>query len=542
MLREFANTAPALIAYIDHTLTYRYANETYRLWRGLAPDDIVGKSMREIVGERSYAMLESKARAALDGEAVIYEMELFDGERRRFVHGNYTPDRAADGSIAGFHVLVTDISDRRALEERLVRSERQFNDAFRHAAIGMALVALDGSWRDVNPALIAMLGYGEQEFLTLTFQDITHPDDLAADLDLLDDLVAGTIRSYQMEKRYFRKDGAIVHAILAVSLVRGEDGTPLHFISQIQDITARREAEEQLFNEHELSQVTLRSIGDGVMTTDREARITWLNPAAERLTGRSNAQAKGLPTAEIFPIETEDGSPVDDPVTRAIATGEVQFIDTIVLLRRADGSHVPVSDTAAPIRNQAGAIVGGVLVFQDASAERARRLQLLAEARSDALTGLLNRAGFDERLAALMARAGEDRRELALLFCDLDGFKPINDTYGHSTGDQVLKEVAARLLRGTRHGDVVARWAGDEFVIIIQFDAEETPDIVADRLTRSVREPIAIAGLARPISVGISIGISIAGAVGWDTAALLNKADAALYAAKARGGNAVRFG
>ncbi|MGF7149474.1 diguanylate cyclase (GGDEF)-like protein/PAS domain S-box-containing protein [Sphingomonas zeicaulis] len=542
MLRDFANTAPALIAYIDQTLTYRYANETYRLWRGMAPDEVVGKSMREIVGERSYAMLEAKARAALGGEPVTYEMELFDGDRRRFVHGNYTPDRAADGSIAGFHVLVTDISDRRALEDRLIRSERQFNDAFRHAAIGMALVALDGSWCDVNPALIAMLGFGEQEFLALTFQDITHPDDLAADLDLLDDLVAGNIRSYQLEKRYFRKDGATVHAILAVSLVRDEHGAPLHFISQIQDITARRQAEELLFNEHELSQVTLRSIGDGVMTADQAARIAWLNPAAERLTGRSSTEVKGLPAAEVFQIETEDGAPVPDPLARAIGTGEAQFIDTIVMLKRADGSRIPVSDSAAPIRNQAGAIIGGVLVFQDASAERARRIQLLAQARNDALTGLLNRAGFDERLAAMMVRASADRQELALLFCDLDGFKPINDTYGHSTGDQVLKEVAARLLRGTRHGDVVARWAGDEFVIIIRFGAEETPDIIADRLTRSVHEPILVPGLAEPIVVGMSIGISIASAVGWDTGALLNKADAALYAAKARGGNAATFG
>lgn len=542
MLAGFANAVPALIAYVDRSLTYRFANDAYRAWRGMAPEDVIGRSFREVIGEQSYAALMPKAEAALRGQTVSYEAELFDGDRRRFVHGTYTPDRAEDGSIAGFFILVVDISDRHALEQRLIQSERQFNGAFRHAAIGMALVGLDGRWLEVNAALTTMLGFEEAEFLALSFQDITHPHDLARDLHLLNDLLAGNLRTYQMEKRYFRKDGAIVHAILAVSLVRNEDDTPSHFISQIQDITARREAEDRLFHEHELSQITLGSIGDGVVTTDDKARVTWLNPAAERLTGWTSAAAKGRPCGEIFRIAAEDEGRLDDPVARAIATGEVQFLEQILLLRREDGSRIAVTDSAAPIRNRAGAIVGGVLVFQDASAERSRQLQLLAQARTDALTGLLNRAGFDERLDAMMTAAHGQRQELALLFCDLDGFKPINDRHGHSVGDEALKEVAARLLRGTRHGDIVARWAGDEFVIIVQFDKDETTDRVADRLIRSVGEPMHLASARQPISIGMSIGISIASAVEWDKAALLNKADAALYEVKAQGGNAARFG
>lgn len=542
MLKSFARAVPALMAYVDRDLIYRFANDAYRVWRGLAPDQVVGRSFREVVGEQSYPYLMPKAQAALNGEKISYEDELFDGEHRRFVHGTYTPDRQADGTVSGFFILVTDVTDRHELEERIRRSEQQFNDAFRHAAIGMALVGLDGHWLRVNPALAAMLGYEEEEFLGLTFQDFTHRDDLTADLALVQELIDGKRSTYQMEKRYFRKDGAIVYAILAVSLVRDADGQPLHFVSQIQDITARRAAEERLFQENELLKITLHSIGDGVITTDRESRVTGMNPAAERLTGWPSGEAAGMPMGEVFRIAHADGEPIADPVNGAIRSGVVTFLDRDAILHRRNGGTIPVSDSVAPIRNRSGDVVGGVLVFQDASAERARERHLLTQAQTDPLTGLLNRAGFDHKLREMMGKAQRQGVELALLFCDLDGFKPINDRYGHSVGDKVLKEVAARLLRSTRHGDIVSRWAGDEFVIILLYDEAETLDHLSHRLLKAVHRPIAISDPAALIRVGMSIGIACAQEVEWNRRALLNRADAALYAVKAMGGNAARLG
>lgn len=542
MLQDFARTVPALMAYIDRDLVYRFANEAYRSWRGLAPDKVVGRAFRDVVGEQSYPRLRLKAEAALRGETVSYEDELFDGAHRRFVHGLYTPDRKPDGTVAGFFILVTDVTDRHELEQRIRQSEQQFNDAFHHAVIGMALVGLDGRWLRVNPALVAMLGYEENEFFGLTFQTITHPDDLTADLALVQELLDGRRRSYQMEKRYFRKDGATVHAILAVSLVRDGQGNPLHFVSQIQDITARRAVEERLFQENELLKITLRSIGDGVITTDRDARITGLNPAAERLTGWSIEEARGLATSEVFPLVHADGEPIADPAELAIRNGAVTFLDRDAILRQRNGTLLPVSDSVAPIRSRTGEIVGGILVFQDASAERARERQLLTQAQTDPLTGLLNRAGFDSKLRSLMGRARRQGQELALLFCDLDGFKPINDRYGHSVGDRVLQEIGTRLLRATRHGDIVARWAGDEFVVIVLFEDAATLDRLSRRLLKAVRCPILIGDPAAEIRVGMSIGIARAGAVDWNRKALLNKADAALYEVKAQGGNAALIG
>jgi len=123
----------------------------------------------------------------------------------------------------------------------------------------MALVALDGRWIKVNHALCGIVGYPEDELMALTFQDITHPDDLETDLGYVHKVLAGEIFTYQMEKRYFHRQGHIVHVLLSVSMARDEQGEALHFVSQIQDISARKLAEEALFREHELAEVTLKS-------------------------------------------------------------------------------------------------------------------------------------------------------------------------------------------------------------------------------------------------------------------------------------------
>jgi PAS domain S-box-containing protein len=141
--------------------------------------------------------------------------------------------------------VARDADGRRRLEDELRRSEEQFRGAFDAAAIGMALVAPDGRWLQVNRSLCDIVGYTEQELLGRTFQDITHPEDLDADLAHLREMLAGEIRSLHMEKRYFHKDGHIVWILLSVSLVHDAEGGPLYFISQVQDITARKRAEQE---------------------------------------------------------------------------------------------------------------------------------------------------------------------------------------------------------------------------------------------------------------------------------------------------------
>ena len=170
------------MAYADRHECYRFNNNTYREWYGVDPAAVYGKTIRDVVGDVNYARLESFIRRVLAGEAILYEEELVTATGPRYVQGSYSPDFAPDGSVQGFFILVLDISERRALELRLTESEARFSGAFQSAAIGMAIVSPEGRYLQVNAAMCRMLGYTPQEFYELSFQDITHPEDLIDDL------------------------------------------------------------------------------------------------------------------------------------------------------------------------------------------------------------------------------------------------------------------------------------------------------------------------------------------------------------------------
>jgi len=199
----------------------------------------------------------------------------------------------ANGELLWISGFIWDISDRKAAEDALRVSERRFNGAFNTAPQGMAIVNLDGRWLEVNGALCRMLGYSREELLQLDFQHITHPDDLAKDLALLQQLLDGVIADYQLQKRYIDKRGRVLWILLSVSLVRDAQGLPLHFVSQIQDITERFEAEMRLREREEYLSTLLDNVIDAIVAIDETGLIETFNPAAERLFGYAKAGAVG---------------------------------------------------------------------------------------------------------------------------------------------------------------------------------------------------------------------------------------------------------
>jgi diguanylate cyclase (GGDEF)-like protein/PAS domain S-box-containing protein len=211
---------------------------------GVAAAELVGRPMREIVPPELLAVVEPAARRALEGEPSAIEVgSPHDGA---VAACEIVPHRDEDGRLAGVLVAVRDVTEQRVAERATRDAEERFRLAFDHAPIGIALVSPEGKWLRVNGTLCEMTGYSEQELLAKSFQDITHPDDLDADLEHVREMLAGEIRAYEMEKRYFRADGSIVWILLSVALVRDDDGQPLYFISQIQDIGARKLAQGEL--------------------------------------------------------------------------------------------------------------------------------------------------------------------------------------------------------------------------------------------------------------------------------------------------------
>jgi diguanylate cyclase (GGDEF)-like protein/PAS domain S-box-containing protein len=536
-----AHGAPVLLAYLDLEQRFRFVNDTHRRWLGVDPPQLIGQRLVDVIGRRNHALAEAALARAYAGQMASYEGELHDGHRRRYAHGNFQPDFDADGHVCGVLTALVDITERRTLELQLHESEQRFFAAFQHAAIGMALTRPDGRFLRVNAAVCQMLGYREEELLQLDIAAVTHPDDLAADAELMAQLLAGQRESYQLEKRNFHKDGRVVHIQLSVSLVRDASGTPLYLVSQVQNISQRKAFEDALHRERELAEVTLRSIGDAVITTDPQLRVTSLNPIAEAMTGWSGMEAQGRPIEEIFQLfDARSGEAVANPLRAAIGHNSIVDLAGRTLLRHRHGFDTPVEDSSAPIHDHAGNVIGGVLVFHDVSETRALALKMIHLTQHDTLTGLPNRSQLHEHIGQAIATANRRQQRAALLYIDIDNFKQVNELHGHAAGDRVLRAFAAQLQRCLSGDELLSRYGGDEFVVMLpHLESAGDAASLGQRLIDH-GEQTRVDGLAE-LALQLSIGISVYPDDAIEPDGLLQHAETALVAVKAQGRHGYRF-
>jgi diguanylate cyclase (GGDEF)-like protein/PAS domain S-box-containing protein len=305
------------------------------------------------------------------------------------------------------------------------------------------------------------------------------------------------------------------------------------------DVTERQQAEDDLYRESELAEVTLASIGDGVIRTDAKGRVGYLNPMAERLTGWTALEAAARPVAEVFALFDEvTRRPTPCPVARCLEENRVVESPGNAVLVRADGIEFSVRDSAAPIRDRAGNLVGSVLVFKDVTQLRGLEREMIYLANHDPLTGLINRREFEARLKRALRSTRTQSRRHALLYLDLDEFKVVNDTCGHLAGDEMLKQITALLRSRVRRIDSLARLGGDEFGVLLEDCPLPQARQIAEELRGTVRE-FRFRWKDQVFEVGVSIGLVPLDEGSGDLAAVLSAADAACYVAKEGGRNRV---
>ena len=303
----------------------------------------------------------------------------------------------------------------------------------------------------------------------------------------------------------------------------------------------RKIMEEALFVEKERAQVTLNCIGDAVICTDIAGNITFLNLVAEKMTGWSWQEASSRPMAEVFRIMdgiTREFCP--DPMEMAVGQNRTVHLPSNCILIRRDGFEIPVEDSVAPIHNREGKATGAVVVFRDVSAAREMALQMTHLAQHDFLTGLPNRMLLNDRIRQAITLAPRHTKKVAVLFLDLDGFKHINDSLGHATGDKLLQSVATRLVDCVRSSDTVSRQGGDEFVVLLsEVKQSEDVAITARRMLAAVAEVHCID--LHDLRVTASIGLSVYPDDGLDAETLVKNADTAMYQAKENGRRNYQF-
>jgi len=298
---------------------------------------------------------------------------------------------------------------------------------------------------------------------------------------------------------------------------------------------------EALFEEKERALVTLNSIGDAVISTNEWCRVTYLNAAAERLTGWPGEDAKGRPFEEVFRVidgTTREVAP--NPMALAIRENKTVALTPNCLLIRRDGAEAAIEDSAAPIHDRRGQVTGAVMVFHDVTATRALSQRMSYLAQHDSLTELPNRIVLNDRLIQAMSLARRRQKKLAVLFLDVDRFKHINDSLGHTIGDRLLQSVAQRLLECVRSSDTVSRQGGDEFVILLPEVAHvQDVSIAAEKILHALRAPHRID--KHDVHITASIGMVTYPDDGEDADTLLRNADFAMYQAKDGGRDNAQF-
>ncbi len=315
------------------------------------------------------------------------------------------------------------------------------------------------------------------------------------------------------------------------------------FVGIVRDITERKRAENAVFAEKERLRITLNSIGeaigDAVITIDTAGSVTYLNPVAVELTGWQNVEAAGLPLSSAFNIIYEKtGEPAANPATLALLHQQAHVLSEPVLLRHRDGHQIAIEASAAPIFDRQNDIIGVVMVFRDVTQTRQMAAQISYQASHDALTGLINRREFEHRLEQAILTGKLHDKQHTLLYLDLDQFKVVNDTCGHSAGDELLRQLTSMLQAQLRQSDTLGRLGGDEFGILLDGCAAVPALRIADGLRKTVSD-FRFVWLDKVFAVGASIGLVAFGRGDATLADILRMADSACYVAKDKGRNRI---
>ncbi|MBK6597358.1 MAG: diguanylate cyclase [Proteobacteria bacterium] len=419
------------------------------------------------------------------------------------------------------------------LEERVELSQLAANDGLWDFDMQTNAVYYSPRWK-------VMLGYdGVDAERTVEWRSLVHPEDLVRVQQQLREHIDGKQTVFESVHRMRHRDGEYRWVMSRAKARVDEHGRLLRLVGVELDITERRLYEEALFREKESAQITLQSIGDGVITTDGDSVIDYINPIAEQLTGWRLEDAMGRPVEEIFrAFHEETCEPLENPLTVSIRRARPSKSVRPMLLIRRDGNELYVESSAAPIRDGAGKCGGGVLVFHDVTESRELNRRLSYHASHDLLTGLVNRREFESRVERSLKSARARESSFAMCYLDIDQFKIINDTCGHSAGDVLLGQIGALLKSKVRWRDTLSRLGGDEFGVLLEACSLDEALRTAETLRESVRN-FRFTWEDRVFRLGASVGVVPITADNVDVASILSAADSACAAAKEAGRNRV---
>jgi diguanylate cyclase (GGDEF)-like protein/PAS domain S-box-containing protein len=538
-LRLFADNVPAMTIAYDENLRCLFANRRFAEFFGLTTASIVGKHLREIIGEGPYREVKPYFDRVLEGHRATYKRtRVLDGGDQRYLEVELTPHIGQDGRTQGLFAVTTDVTERRQVEERLREADKRLRDTNEQLQMliqssPLAIYTRDpnGLLTSWNPAAEKMYGWKAAEVLGKPLPSV--PDESRGSSDGLRARLLAGESFIKQEARRRKRDGTPIDIDAFLGPLRDSAGNINGIIAMVADITERKQAERALRD----SEAELRLLTDNVPAmisyVDRQMNCVFANKRYADFFDFAMVDLVGMPLREIvgaadYPdlaahfAEALEGHPVSFQwnVQRG---GELRCIEVKLVPRASDQEQI------------SGCYAMAIDITEQKRAEE--RMRHVAD--HDSLTGLPNRLLFSDRLSQAIGIARRNASQCALLYLDLDKFKPVNDSLGHDSGDQLLKVVAERIREQVRESDTVARVGGDEFTVILHdISSPQNAAAVAQKIIAALAAPFRLGGDSQEITIGSSIGIAVFPNDGQDHQTLIKKADAAMYKAKARGNSA----
>ncbi|MEV0082781.1 PAS domain S-box protein [Saccharopolyspora sp. NPDC050642] len=385
---------------------------------------------------------------------------------------------------------------------------------FDQAASAMAILDLQGRYLYVNEAMCRMLGYRREELEGLDYRAVTHPDDIDPE---------GPMESPDLlEKRYIRSDGSVIWALVARSFIRDSHGRAIHFLSQIQDITRRREAEL-------LWQRSFANAPIGMALLDLKGAWTAVNDTLCTMLGYTREEMLSMSFTDITYEEDEEQGMA---VLSELVEGHVDSASVEKRYRHKQGHPIWILIRATTVPGADGTPAYVVSQYEDIGEQRLVDARLAHLALHDPLTGLANRALLSDRLDHGLQQLARGNGVLAVVLADLDQLKPVNDRFGHALGDQLLIAAARELQLAVRAGDTVARMGGDEFVVVSLLPDEDAARALRDRVERHLNTDVSVHGVRIRLRASVGYTATADPAIAPDM--LLHDADRDMYASKRR--------
>lgn len=432
----------------------------------------------------------------------------------------------------GFVSIYTDITERKRAEQAQQESAAQIRLIYDTASVAIFDVNMQGVITHANQRMAEMFACPLEHLIGSEYVAHIHPSERGVGRQRMLDLMASKVASVDLERHYWREDGSEFLGHLTGRQILDAQGRPVGLVGVIMDVTERRQLEEVQL----LASTVLNAVGEGVLVTDAENRIISVNPAFTKITGYSKQEALGK-DPRMLSSGTHGPEYYQEMWDKL---GELGSWQGEIRNRRKNGEIFVEWLSINQVHNEHGTLKYHVAVFSDISDRKKAEMRIQHLAHHDLLTDLPNRTLFSDRLQQSLAKARRDKTHMALMYLDLDKFKPVNDTLGHAMGDLLLKDAAKRMRHSVRESDTVARIGGDEFVILLpSADSEHDALVVAEKLRHALSQPFQLQG--HRASISASIGVAVYPQHGSDEDELAKSADAAMYRAKQEGRNQVRL-